>query len=376
MTSESLSPESLYHYYRKNRPASANTPDDNRAAAVRLARDIPESLANRVYQSYRYSRNSDQDSSIDEIMAFINAAKSSDFVSVDVDVDVDVELPGSIPGLAPIADSKSNKAWLFGARSCQGVWRQAQKAVLTASRWRLTAPAVAALVLAILMIPKLFIGDQQQPGLPESIRSQAPVLATLLEQRHARSLGFASGLIDETIAFNRGLVATDITIAALSGSLSVLESTRLSVAAVADADELSGYDNIVAIRHNSLANAGGLVVDTPVAAEPSRELLKELAGMQSQLRVNSGNTESRSWFELGISIQAIWLTAQLHQEMDHPEPLLDSLLIFRNADIPKKQLPAGKLITELRSLAHQASLSDIDISRIVALSRDIKVLMN
>jgi len=105
-----------------------------------------------------------------------------------------------------------------------------------------------------------------------------------------------------------------------------------------------------------------------------RRLLQQIDPIRDQL-ISNTTAVNTQWFDLGVSVQAVYLASQLRLDTGVSEPLADALIQFQSQNFAAEPVPASRLLNQL-SMAASASVADTaKIRQIAALCRDIKILM-
>lgn len=312
-----------------------------------------------VYRAYRRDRSEPSHNSIDAIMELIKRERDTQCGALQPDMPV--ENINNKQHARPDIQKRHGIQDIF-----QHVLSSLRKS-FAGMNPAILAPALTAIAVVMLVIPFVTNNHSDDSTLPKSLNEQAVEIASLIEVGNAESFGFATQDSEPKTQFNRGSMLASTMIAALGQNIITYDAISQNLQTLIVDSKISGVDTTLAELRGAVTN----ISDKP---SDSGEILKILDPLRAQLKeVHDGTTEQ--WFELGESIQLISLAAKLRLQSENVEPLDDILKQFHLLSVPDQQVPASKLIGELKQLAALASPGVTDVRQIVSLCRDIRILM-
>jgi hypothetical protein len=359
MPTSTIDPKTLYNQYLANRKEQ---PHESQKVAWQgqVERDSAAYLEpDSAYRVYRRNRPEPNGNSIDAIMELIKRERDAKCGSLQPDAQIE--------NIKNQQHARPDVQKRHGIRSLfQDVIGSLRK-TFAGMNPGVLVPAVTAVAVVMLMIP--FFSDHRSSDsiLPNSLNEQAVNAATLIDVGNAESFGFATRDSEPKAQFNKGSMLISIVVAAMGQNMAAYDATSQNLQTLIGDSKLSDVSTTLTELRGAVTNAS----ENPMNSEQIMEMLDPL---RAQLKeVNDGTTGQ--WFELGESVQLISLAAKLRLQSDAAEPLNDTLEGFRSLAVPDEQVPASKLIGELRQMAALASPGISDVRQMVSLCRDIKILM-
>lgn len=372
---ESKSAEALYAYYQRNRSADVHTPKAGTGVDTVVDALAPDDslLAENVYKHYQSTRTSDAQASIDTIMSKINEQSINHAV---------------MQKEQPTVSSDTPQIHAIDAQPVQ-VDEQTQTDTPAANssrifkRWLL--PGVAAAILAVVLIPTM-MNTGSSPGLnPEEVHVIATLPAELsdravqtvayIEAPESTSFGFADTTNAAQVAFNNGVIVTDLRLLVDAGeNTKTQQFLRTLVAAQNSAQQGPMPDSVKDLSDQVLTSAVNM--NDAIGSGGSKVALNEhLAAISNALEDMAGVAEQVDWYIAGRSVESIRVSAEYALENSDIEPLEQTLLLANKIAQPANEAPASAILLKLL----QADLNgpeEFEIaSDLVNKANDIKLLM-
>jgi len=363
-----ISAEALYKHYQRNRPVETQTrkSDVDLNTSTDSSSDADSAFAENLYSHYQANRTSDTPGSVDAIMRKVNEQAISRVVSQEEQPSLSPDAPQihaidakPVPGDdiqvdAPAANSSS-------------IW----------NRWLL--PGVAAAILGVVLIPMLMTTGSDPDGLqatvPSALHDRAAQSVAYIEAPASGSFGFADTTNAAQIAFNNGVITTDLELlveadqsAKIRTFLRTLVADQKLVqqsSAPTGTEELSRKVQSSAVSMNDAISAG----------ESKAVLHEHLVTISAALENIAQKTEQLDWYIAGRSVESIRVAAEYTLEHSDVKPLEEALLFSNKITQPSSEAPASGLLPELL----QADLSGPEefekASELLSKANDIKLLM-
>ncbi|MBX2880010.1 MAG: hypothetical protein KTR32_08765 [Granulosicoccus sp.] len=375
MKYDEIDPSDLYRSYRRCRstPQQSKQLQHVKPGQAEEAGDYQEddmdAILTQTYRTYRNHRSErDDESAVESIMSYIKDNHSSSQSSTWKANVLNAVLS------APDDDAEQNPVapQIAGERAPTGL-----KSITTTSIFRfgkLIVPAAAAVLLIVGLLPFLATDTQERgPGMP-GLSDHASLLTPFLASSNAQNLGFSTASSSEKMAFAKGRLATDTLILSGVQDRSALDLLRNRDSVLLSDTESASFSQLVSGFENSLIDNSDTLSDNTSDTNGNPEIQRTANAFHVEIRSNLTDAD-KSWFDMGASIQSLYLAAQLYIEHGMAEPLENAANDFNQIQLAGEALPASKPIGELQSLISQSASVETVATHIISLSRDIQVLM-
>jgi len=366
---KSISAEAVYTHYQRNRPVNAqktnsdtgvNTPIDSLTEG-------DAGFAENIFKHYQTTRSSDAQESIDAIMRKIHDQSISQVVSQE-------EQPSALSD-TPQIHAIDVKPVSVNEQSQVGTPAANSSSIF--KRWVL--PGVAAAVLGIVLIPTLMNTGSNPESLhatlPTELSDQAEQAVAYIEPPASATFGFADTSNAAQIAFNNGVVATDLELLVEAKETSKTQQfLRTLVAAQNSAQQGSNPDDLVALS-NSVKSSAVSLNEALGAGEGKAELREHVSAIGTALEAMAGATEQTDWFNAGRSVETIRVAAEYALEHSDTKPLDQALSVAGKMAQPASEAPASEVLPQLLK-ADLNGPEEFEIaSELLNKANDIKLLM-
>lgn len=216
--------------------------------------------------------------------------------------------------------------------------------------------AIATGIVAVMLFPSYMGGifDHSIEHNPELL-AVAPQVIQHVDRSERSLLSFSSSQLPESRAFQLGVIATDLGVAAKARNVDLI---RHIAAGVINIDQ-----------HNiELARAATNLHQATSQSQTYNNALDNQ--VQSMQQVLSDSHNNRQWFEFGAQVETVNLSAEYAVQTEQQQPLKTAVAAVKAAELPNSlPSPMDALLTQLRTivLTDEATVGDLrEIRRIAS----------
>ena len=342
-------PEGLYKIYKTRRAQSvriAPAPSD-------LSDIVPDDeLASMVYQHYQKTRNADS-LAVDNIMRAI----SNNTETIESNHPEDQPHPSSAdPEVTSNVPPVGRFNWL--SRLSGNSDDVSRKFIF---------PAIAATLFGFFLLP--FINSQNNTTDPTIDAAHlSPELMPYIKPATTSMLGFSGANNQQNIAFQYGVLATDLQVLKRGGG------TKKQVKLVVQSyfsDTTKEQDQIAAIARRIVT----LTADDQASLTIGQEVATEIDSLLNALQEHTKDQKLSDWYALGQSIESVVLSSKHAQSTSDTSVLRSAITHATGTQAPQDDATLKELIDALYSEQITDSAQPSDIRRILSKAEDIKSVL-
>jgi len=214
-----------------------------------------------------------------------------------------------------------------------------------------------------------------QATLPTELSDQAELAVAYIEPPQNATFGFADTTNAARVAFNNGVVSTDLKLLVETEETSKTQQFLRALVATQNSAQQGPIPDDLKALSSKVQSSAVSMNDALGAGESKAGLREHVTAISTALEAMASTTEQKDWFNAGRSVESIRVAAEYALEHSDIKPLEQALSLAGKIEQPASQAPASEVLPQLLK-ADLNGPEEFEIaSELLSKANDIKLLM-